>query len=107
MGRVTRPPLIAAKMTLGVVPLVGVRVSQFPSEVTAADVNWTGAPEVEMEIGTSEIPWPGSAQNTNGDGLIVSVPFWAAAAAESSTMRAIAIRGVATFTGLLKDFSSR
>ena len=100
MGSVTKPPLIAAKMTIGsdvTVPLVGVTVSQFPSEVTSAEVNWTVPLEVVMESGTSEIPWPGSVQNTKGDGLTVSVLVCAVAETASRTKRAIAI--------LLKDFS--
>ena len=101
-----RPPLIAAKTAVGVVPLVGVTVSQSPSELAIADVNCTDAPEVEMEIGTSEIPWPGSVQKTNGEGLNVSVPVCAVAEAESNIIRAMAIREGVTIAGLLKDFSS-
>ena len=111
MGSVTRPPLIAAKMTIGAVvtvPLVGVTVSQFPSEVATADVNWTVPLEVVIEIGISEIPWPGSVQKTREPGLKLSVPLCAVAGTvEASAIRAMAIRGGVTFAELLKDFSRR
>jgi len=107
MGRVTRPPLIAAKMTLGVVPLVGVRVSQFPSE--------SDSRRCELD---------GCARSRNGDRHLRN-PL-ARLSAEHQRRRpdseraVLGCRGsgeqynegnrdqrVATFTGLLKDFSSR
>jgi hypothetical protein len=87
---------------VAMVPEVGVTVSQFPSEVTAADVKSTVPLEVEMKTGTSDIPWPGSVQKTTEEGLNVTVLVCAlAGTAEARAIRATASRG------LLKDFSRR
>src|SRR5712692_713891 len=94
-------------MTCGVVVAVppdGAMFSQFPSELTLAE-NGTVPLDDETKTGTVEIVWPGSAQKTRGEGVMVSVLSCAMAElAAPMTIRATAIRRGTVLAGLFKAF---